>query len=129
MSLTKWVISVATAASVGVVMFVGSMINEQLVWQSELLAFGTAHAEDHETETAAFSAIQKNQEGFKKRVGNIERLILRQTMRDVSADIRALEAKQTATPGTWTETDQRLLDRARQELDEAQEEYDAIGDD
>ena len=129
MKVTAWVVSVATAASIGLVTFIGSMVTDQIVWQPELIAFETAHAEDHEQETKAFQAIQQNQEGFKARVNNIERLILRQAVRDISADIRALEAKQTAAPGTWSDTDQRLLDRARADLDEAQRALDAVDDD
>jgi len=129
MQLTKLVVSIATAASIGIVMFIGSMINDQLVWQSELSAFSVAHASDHQEETQAYKSIQENQEGFKARVDNIERLILRQAMRDISADIRWLEQKRDDPQTEWTDADQRLLDRANEELADTQRELDASDDD
>lgn len=108
-------------------MFIGAMVNDQLVWQPELSAFQVAHADEHKGESEKLDSIKSNQEGFQRRVSNIERLILMQTIRDISGEIRALETRKDS--GEWSDIDQRLLDRAENDLADAQRELDQIDDD
>lgn len=127
-SLTKWVISVATAVSIGLVMFIGSVLNDHVVWQPELSAFEKAHAAEHEEESKTLNTIQVNQEGFKQRVGNIEKLLLKQTVRDLSADLRELQNRKRAEPSEWTDVDQRMLDRTISDLQDAELELEKLNE-